>query len=147
MLQELLRDATGNTLGNAVRNASGNASSERLEILCDTYVGPCKTSMVKGFPPMVTILVQRSYIQDKVFNNGPSKICGRYPLKKMKGYGLLKQTISLQILQRLSFTSFTLSILEYFVTYISQGSDYTSELLFRRFQLVCFWFYLPVKNS
>ena len=33
----------------------------------------------------------------KVFKNGPSKICGRQPLKNLKGYGLLKQTISLQI--------------------------------------------------
>ena len=24
---------------------------------------------------------------DKVFTNGPSKICGRQPLKKLKGYG------------------------------------------------------------
>ena len=24
---------------------------------------------------------------DKVFKNGPSKICGRQPLKKLKGYG------------------------------------------------------------
>ena len=35
--------------------------------------------------------------QDKVFKNGPSKICGRQPLKKLKGCGLLKQTISLKI--------------------------------------------------
>ena len=35
-------------------------------------------------------------IWDKVFKNGPSKICGRQPFKKLKGYGLLKQTISLQ---------------------------------------------------
>ena len=28
---------------------------------------------------------------DKVFKNGPSKICGRQPLKNLKGYGLLKQ--------------------------------------------------------
>ena len=34
---------------------------------------------------------------DKVFKGGPSKICGRQPLKNLKGYGLLKQTISLQI--------------------------------------------------
>ena len=26
--------------------------------------------------------------------SGPSKIYGRHPLKKLKGYGLLKQTIS-----------------------------------------------------
>ena len=26
---------------------------------------------------------------DKVFKNGPSKICGRQPLKNLKGYGLL----------------------------------------------------------
>ena len=34
---------------------------------------------------------------DKVFNNGPSEICGRQPLKNLKRYGMLKQTISLQI--------------------------------------------------
>ena len=34
---------------------------------------------------------------DKVFKIGPSKICGKQPLKDLKGYGLLKQTISLQI--------------------------------------------------
>ena len=27
--------------------------------------------------------------RDKVFKNGPSKICGRQPLKNLKGYGLL----------------------------------------------------------
>ena len=26
---------------------------------------------------------------DKVVKNGPSKICGRHPLKNLKGYGLL----------------------------------------------------------
>ena len=36
-------------------------------------------------------------IWDKVFKNGPSKICERQPLKNLKGYGLLKQTISLKI--------------------------------------------------
>ena len=30
-------------------------------------------------------------IWDKVFKSGPSKICGRQPLKNLKGYGLLKQ--------------------------------------------------------
>ena len=30
---------------------------------------------------------------ERVFMNGPSKICGRQPLKKLKWYGLLKQTI------------------------------------------------------
>ena len=34
---------------------------------------------------------------DKVFKNGPSKICERQPLKNLKGYGLLKQTIYLKI--------------------------------------------------
>ena len=28
-------------------------------------------------------------IWDKVFENGPSKICGRQFLKNLKGYGLL----------------------------------------------------------
>ena len=35
--------------------------------------------------------------------------------KNLKGYGLLKQAISLQIFLRLSSTNFTRSILEYFV--------------------------------
>ena len=43
----------------------------------------------------------------KVFKCGQSKICVRQPLKNLKEYGLLKQTI-------LS-SSFTWSILEYFV--------------------------------
>ena len=34
---------------------------------------------------------------DKVFKSGASKIRGRQPLKHLKEYGLLKQTISLQI--------------------------------------------------
>ena len=29
-------------------------------------------------------------IWDKVFKIGPSKICGKQPLKNLKGYGLLK---------------------------------------------------------
>ena len=29
----------------------------------------------------------------KVFKNGPSKTCGRQPVKNLKGYGLLRQTI------------------------------------------------------
>ena len=45
-----------------------------------------------------------NHISDKVFKNGPSKICGRQPLKK----------ISLQIFKRLSSTNFTWSVLEYF---------------------------------
>ena len=36
-------------------------------------------------------------VWDKVFKSGLSKFCGRQPLKNFKGYGLLKQTISLQI--------------------------------------------------
>ena len=48
----------------------------------------------------------------KVFKNEPSKICGRQPLKNLKGYGLLKALSS----ARLSSASFTWSILEYFVS-------------------------------
>ena len=46
----------------------------------------------------------RHYTWDKVFKNGPSKICGRQPLKNLKRYG-----------QRQSFTNFTWSIFECFV--------------------------------
>ena len=44
----------------------------------------------------VTCRLMFNFTWDKVFKNGPSKICGRQPFKKLKGYGLLKQTISLQ---------------------------------------------------
>ena len=40
--------------------------------------------------------VEKSDIWDKVFKSGPSKTCGRQPLKNLKGYGLLRQTIFLQ---------------------------------------------------
>ena len=46
-----------------------------------------------------------------------SKICGRRPLKNLKGYRLLKQTIFLQIFYRLSSTNLTWSALEYFDSY------------------------------
>ena len=52
----------------------------------------------------------------KEFKNGPTKICGRQPFRKLKRYGLPKpkQTISPQTFYRLSSTNFTWSILEYF---------------------------------
>ena len=52
-------------------------------------------------------------IWDKVFKNGPSKICGRQPLKITKGMVWLKLTILLQNFERLSSTNFTWPILEY----------------------------------
>ena len=39
----------------------------------------------------------KSTIWDKVIKNGPSEIYGRQPLKNLKGYGVLKKTISLKI--------------------------------------------------
>ena len=39
--------------------------------------------------------IQSYLIWDKVFKKGPNKVCGRQPLKNLKGYGLNKQTISL----------------------------------------------------
>ena len=47
----------------------------------------------------------QKYIWDKVSKNGPSKICGRKPLKNFKSF--------------LSSTNFTWSILEYLVSYVS----------------------------
>ena len=35
-------------------------------------------------------LLSANIIWDKVFKNGPSKICGGQPLKNLKGYGLLQ---------------------------------------------------------
>ena len=35
------------------------------------------------------ITIFSEHIWDKVFENGPSKICGRQPLKNLKGYDVL----------------------------------------------------------
>ena len=59
--------------------------------------------------------VMKKVFWDKVFKNGPNKNCRGQPLKNLKGYGLLKQTLPLQIFQKLSFTNFTWPIPEYFV--------------------------------
>ena len=42
-------------------------------------------------------IISSKVIWDEVFKSGLSKICGRQPLKSLKGYGLLKQTLFLQI--------------------------------------------------
>ena len=36
-------------------------------------------------------------LQDKAFNSGLNEFCERQPFKKLKGYGPLKQAISLEI--------------------------------------------------
>ena len=53
----------------------------------DTFHAVFKTSLKIHF----------CYIWGKVFKIGLSKFCGRQPLKNLKGYSLLKQTILLQI--------------------------------------------------
>ena len=39
----------------------------------------------------------KSYIWDKLFRNGPSKTCGKQPLKNLKDLVCLKQTLHLQL--------------------------------------------------
>ena len=51
-----------------------------------------KTSSNKNLRWLLT-----RYIWEKVFKNGPNKICGRQPLKYFKWYGRSAQTIPLQI--------------------------------------------------
>ena len=56
----------------------------------------------KNRKPILLVLIKKSVfdimnIWSKVFKNGPSKICGRQPLKNLKRYGRPKQTISFQI--------------------------------------------------
>ena len=60
---------------------------------------------------LMSVELKGWFIWDKVFKNGPRKICGRQPLRNLKGYDLLKQ--------RSFSTTFPWSILEYFVPYIS----------------------------
>ena len=61
-------------------------------------------------------------IWDKIFKNGPRKICRGQPLK---------QAISPQVFLRLSSRNFTRSILEYFVPFVSLQVD-TNWLEFTR---------------
>ena len=86
--------------------------------LTEAYLRPCKTSVVSQFAcnfikerlqhkcfPVTIVKMLRTpilknnykwlllYIWDKVFKNGLGKICGRQPLKNLKEYDLLKQTI------------------------------------------------------
>ena len=62
-------------------------------------------------------LLRNRNIWDKLFKNGPIKICGRQPLKNLKEYGLL----TLQIFQRLCSTNFTWSILLNTLSHMSDG--------------------------
>ena len=45
----------------------------------------------------VCFVISSSFMRDKIFKNGQSKICGRQPLNNLERYGLLKHTISHQI--------------------------------------------------
>ena len=51
--------------------------------------------LLRTFCSHLFMLVYFSYKWNKVFKNGPSKICGMQPLKMLKWYGLLKRIISL----------------------------------------------------
>ena len=77
------------------------------------------------------VLYERHYYKKKkVLKNEPSEISERQPLKNLKGYGLVKQTISLQFFYRLPSTNFTWSIHEYFVPY-QRGNGWVD---FEKFQ-------------
>ena len=69
-------------------------------------------------PVLSSNVSKNEHIWDNIFKSGPSKICGRQPLKSLKGYGQPKKIISLEIFIRLSSTSFAWSTLEYFVPFI-----------------------------
>ena len=56
-------------------------------------------------------------IWDKVFKNGPSKICERQPLKDLKEYDLPKADHNPSNFLKTVFRNFNWSILEYFVPY------------------------------
>ena len=75
----------------------------RLSI-CISHMFPFKTTdthhdglerTLTSKPPITAPIIED--IWDKVFKSGLSKFCGRQPLKNLKGYGLLQQTISLEV--------------------------------------------------
>ena len=63
--------------------------------------------MFKCWKPRI-IFAELMDIWVQIFKSGPSKICGRQPLKNLKWYGLIRQ----------SSTDFTWSILKYLNSYI-----------------------------
>ena len=123
------------------------------------FCNPCPHRSCKNnFRNMLVDILSRDYTMafytmefyrkcDTVFKNGPSKICGRQPLKNLKRYGLLKQTISLQNFWRLYSTKFYFvhswifclkSILEYFVSNVTP----VKECYYTQFFLFLTWGYL-----
>ena len=69
-----------------------------LLFMSDITCFGCSLSPLCHFVTFPSKICKSSVIWDKVFKGEPSKTCGRQPLKNLKGYGLLKQTIPLQIL-------------------------------------------------
>ena len=70
-----------------------------------------KTIMSLTYKKSAVLFLNKSFIpveSDKVSNNGPSKICGKQPLKKLNWYGLLRQSIPLQIFLKAVFHKFYL---------------------------------------
>ena len=84
--------------------------------------GSCQVTMsqvIQHWFTNITLLnVIIQLIWQKVFKNGPSKICGKEFLKNWRGMVCFRQTISLQIFYRLPSTNFTWSILESFILFI-----------------------------
>ena len=97
----------------------------------------------KGKRKFFVKVTQLQYTWDKVFKNGPNKICGRQPLKILKWYGLLRQTISLQIFLRLSSTNFAWSILENFVSYMRQDQISFSRVFCDHWKVSTFSIFVP----
>ena len=52
----------------------------------------CKNASSEIYQYICTYIIGVVSLWDKVFKNGSSKICGRQPLKNLRGYSLLKQT-------------------------------------------------------
>ena len=68
-------------------------------------------------------------IRYKVFKNGPSKICGRQPLKNMKRYGLFKQTTSFQMVKGCLPQILLRPFLNTFVPYLLDEANGNNEYL------------------
>ena len=70
-------------------------SSQIFQIVATKYVietyQNIPEQMVNDFLITFFSIKNCFHIWDRAFKNEPSKICGRKPLKKLEGYGLLKQ--------------------------------------------------------
>ena len=85
-------------IGGILRYTGRILSSDQVAII-GTLTNTMQISTdlsVSTFSVFLFLTSIQDFNWDKAFKDGPSKICGRQPLKNLEGYGLLRKIISHQ---------------------------------------------------